>query len=207
MEKSAAVSAAVLGAVFLAAAAPMVFAQTAAPGSQAKADHPVQIELTSKLESRSAAVGALVAAKLLEPVVLGGNTISKGAKLTGKVTAATPGQSIAFAFDMIEAKGKAPEAIHADVLSVAPKTSLSDAGPSGHDLPMSGTASQQAAQGGMGQNERSGELPDLPLGSTIKGVTLAPSSDAMTATLTSGKDFKIDSGARMEVGLWTGAAK
>ena len=194
-----------LSMAFLAAAATLVLAQSTATGSQVKADHPVQIELTSKLETKSAAVGTPVMAKLLEPAGIAGTTLPKGAKLTGKVTAVTPGQSITIAFDTIEAKGKAAEAIHADVLSVAPKPSLSDAGPSASSIPMRNTAVQQAGTTGMGQQVQSDGLPDLPVGSTIKGVTLAPPGDAASATLTYSKNFKLDSGARMEVGLWKGS--
>ena len=197
MKKVAVLSSAVLSAAVLLAVVPMVVAQ----GASVKAAHPVQVAITSKLDSKSVVVGAPVIAKLLESVAMGGTTVPKGAKLSGKVTAVTPGQSFSFAFDTLEAKGIAAEPVHADVISLAPKPSLGDAGPSGKDIPMSGTAAQAAAQGGMGQDMRSDELPDLAVGSTIKNATLASSSDAKTATVTYTKNVKLD-GTRMEVGLW-----
>ncbi|MHB1702063.1 MAG: hypothetical protein ACYCSN_18410 [Acidobacteriaceae bacterium] len=203
MKKAAALSLSFTVAVLAAAllfAAPLVVAQ----GSSAKAAHPVQVAITSKLDSKSVAVGTPVTAKLLESVAMGGTTIPKGAKLSGKVTAVTPGQSFSFAFDTLEAKGIAAEPVHADVVSLAPKPSLADAGATGKEVPMSGTAAQSAAHSGMGQIAGSSDLSDLPIGSTIKGVSLAASTDATTATVTYTKNVKLD-GTRMEVGLWTAA--
>lgn len=186
---------------------PTVPAQTTA--GHVAATHPVQVELTTKLTSKNAKVGDAVDAKLLEAADLGGTTIPKGSKLTGKVTAAKPGEaSVTVAFDTLECKGQAPKPVHADVLSLAPRRSLSESGPSGSSLPMRGTASQQAAQSGGSMSANEYQLADLPPGSTIKDVTLAagPEAAASATISSSGKDFKIDSGSRMEVGLWTDKA-
>lgn len=199
MKISAMLSAAAFSAASLLAASPMLFAD------QVKADHPVQVQLTSKVDSKSASVGAPIAAKLLEKANMGGTAVPAGSKLTGKVTAVSKG-SITLAFDTLEVKGRDPKAVHAEVVSVAPKPNLSDAGPSGSALPTPGRISDTAGTTGSSLNMQASDLlADLPVGSTIKGVTMVPSTDGSTVTLTSSKDLKLDSGTRMEVGLWTGS--
>ncbi|MHB1023553.1 MAG: hypothetical protein ACYC46_03635 [Acidobacteriaceae bacterium] len=167
---------------------------------------PVQFELVSKLDTKSAKVGEPVIAKLLESVTYDGNKISRGAKLLGKVTDVKPGvASLSINFETIEIKKDTPQPVHGVIVAVAPRPSLSDSGLSAHDLPQRGTAGQASAMTGMSMSESSDALPPLAPGSSIKGITLTSGNTvSLSGTFTSkSKNFKLDKGSRMAVGLWT----
>ena len=163
-------------------------------------------EITSKLDTKNATVGEAVTAKTLSSATLAnGTTIPKGAMLGGKVTAvqskASGGgtASLTISFDQIMPNKKAsPIPIHGTLLGVAPKPSLSDAGPNAANLPTGSTKSQVMTAGETGQSMNSSESggETVMMGSNLKNVTLA------SGTLTSSHgDIKFDHGTRIAVAL------
>lgn len=182
---------------------PAIFAQSGQP----LAKEAVLSALTSKLDTKKTKAGDAVTAKTLNPLTLNdGTVVPPGSKLTGKVTQAQSksagGATMAIEFDQLEKKGGAATPIHGVVSAVAP---LPDNGGGGgaanNDLPMRGTAAQNAAMTGVSQGAGSGEAP-LANGSSIKGVALqqAPAADG-SSVLSSEKDFKLETGTRLEIGL------
>jgi hypothetical protein len=165
--------------------------------------------LTSKVDTRKSKVGDTVTAKTLNPLQLtDGATLPPGTKLVGKVTQVQPKSSgtatLAIVFTEVEKKG-APMPVHGLLAAVAPEPSLSDAGGSTNDLPMGsgGNKGQTAGVVGTGINGNTAAQPSIQPGSSIKGVTLntAPSADGSSVLQSTEKDFKLESGTRLEIGL------
>ena len=166
--------------------------------------------LTSKVDTKKSKVGDTVTAKTLNPLQLtDGTTLPPGTKLVGKVTQVQPKSSgtatLAIVFTQVEKKGGAPMPVHGLLAAVAPEPSLSDSGGSTNDLPMGsgGNKAQTAGMAGTGINSNTAALPSIQPGSTIKGVTLntAPSADGSSVLQSTEKDFKLESGTRLEIGL------
>ncbi len=183
--------------------------------AQASAGQPLAKEavlsvLTSKLDTKKSKVGDPVAAKTLNSLTMSdGSVLPSGTKLTGKVTQVTPKSSgtatIAIAFDQLDKKGAAPMPIHGFLMAVAPEPSMADSGGGTKDLPMGGGGNQAQAAAATGTNINSGGNAVAPIqaGSSIKGVTLSttPAADGSSVLQSSDKDFKLDSGTRLEIGL------
>lgn len=165
-------------------------------------------EVTSKLDTKNATVGESVTAKTIAETTLeNGTTVPRGAILRGKVTAVQSKSSgggtasVTISFDQVApSKKAAPISIHGVLVGVAPKPSLSDAGPNAADLPTGSTKSQVMTAGETGQSidnsASAGET--VATGSSLKNVTLA------SGTLTSSHgDIKLDHGTRIAVTLQT----
>jgi hypothetical protein len=167
--------------------------------------------LTSKVDTKKSKVGDTVTAKTLNPLQLtDGTTLPPGTKLVGKVTQvqakSSGGATLGIVFTEVDKKGAAPMPVHGLLAAVAPEPSMSDAGGSTNDLPMGHGGSQAQAAAVTGSNIKTSStavLPSIEPGSTIKGVTLSPtpSADGSSVLQSSEKDFKLDSGTRLEVGL------
>jgi len=179
-----------------------------AQAGQPLAKEAVLSSLATKLDTKKSKVGDPVAAKTLNPLTLNdGTVVPSGSKLTGKITQVQPKSSgtatLAITFDQLEKKGSAPIPIHGSIEGVAP---LPDSGGGGgaanNDLPMRGTAAQNAAMTGVSSGGGGGEA-QIPNGSSIKGVTLnsAPAPDGSSVLQSTDKDIKLESGTRLEIGL------
>src|SRR5271155_361438 len=180
-------------------------AQQASAG-QALAKEAVLTSLTSKLDTKKTKVGDPVTVKTLNPVTLDdGSVLPTGSKITGKVTQVQPKSSgaatLAITFDQVEKKGGAPMPIHGLLAAIAPEPSMSSG--STNDLPMGsgGNKGQTAGMVGTGINGNTAAPQSIQPGSSIKGVTLSPGSDGSSVLQSTDKDFKLDSGTRLEIGL------
>ncbi|MGB8477792.1 MAG: hypothetical protein WCE63_02990 [Acidobacteriaceae bacterium] len=187
------------------AAAPS-FALQAGNSAYPTADSPLSAEITSKLDTKNATVGEVVTAKTLaEASLANGTAIPRGAVLNGKVTAVQSKSSgggtasVTISFDQVTPSKKAsPLAIHGVLAGVAPKPSLSDAGPDAANLPTGSTKSQvmTAGETGQGIDNSASAGETVATGSSLKNVALA------AGTLTSSHgDIKLDHGARIAVAL------
>ena len=183
-----------------------------APGQtgQPLAKEAVLCALTSKVDTKKSKVGDAVTAKTLNPLQLtDGTTLPSRTKLVGKLTQVQPKSSgtatVAIVFTEVEKKGAAPLPVHGLLAAVAPEPNLSDAGGSTNDLPMGsgGNKGQTAGLAGMGINSNTAAQPSIQPGSSIKGVTLdpAPAADGSSVLQSTEKDFKLDNGTRLEIGL------
>ena len=166
--------------------------------------------LTSKVDTKKSKVGDTVTAKTLNPLQLtDGTTLPSGSKLVGKVTQVQPKSSgtatVAIVFTEVDKKGAAPMPVKGLLAAVAPAPNMSDSSGGTNDLPMGsgGNKAQTAAMTGAGINAGGGSLPSIQPGSTVKGVTLnsSPSADGSSVLQSTDKDFKLENGTRLEVGL------
>jgi hypothetical protein len=192
-------------ALFL-SAVPALVAQEASSG-QPLAKEAVLSSLSGKLDTKKTKVNDSVTAKTLLPLHLSdGSTLPSGTKLSGKVTQVQPKSSgtatLAIVFDQMERKGAAPVPVHGLILAIAPLPDSASGGTAANGLPMRGTAAQNAAMTGASAGPGGGES-SIPLGSTVDGVTLnpTPAADGSSVLQSSGKDIKLDSGTRLEIGL------
>jgi hypothetical protein len=174
------------------------------------ATEPVLSVLTVKLDTKKSKVGDPVAAKTLNSLTLSdGGVLPSGTKLTGKVTQVTPKSSgnptIAIAFDQLEKKGAAPMPVHGSLMAVAPEPTLAEQGPTKDFSSGRGNSAMTgaAASPGAGTLSTSSALPSIQPGSSIKGVVLnpTPSADGSSVLQSTDKDFKLDSGTRLEIAL------
>jgi hypothetical protein len=175
---------------------------------QPLAKEAVLCSLTGKLDTKKSKVGDPVTAKTLNPLTLtDGTVIPAGSKITGKVTQVQPksggNASLAIEFDQLEKKGGPAIAVRGLIAGIAPLPDMGGGGgAANNDLPMKGTAAQNAAMTGMGMGPGGGESA-IPSGSSIKGVELksAPTADGSSVLESGGKDIKLESGTRLEIGL------
>jgi hypothetical protein len=193
----------------------VLIASTLLPGALGQTGQPLAKEavlcaLTSKVDSKKSKVGDTVTAKTLNPLQLtDGTTLPTGTKLVGKVTQVQAKSSgtatVGIVFTEVDKKGGAPMPVHGLLAAVAPEASLSDSGGSTNDLPMGSGGNKGQAAGVMGTaiNGKTAEQPSIQPGSTIKGVVLntTPSADGSSVLQSTEKDFKLDSGTRLEIGL------
>jgi hypothetical protein len=169
--------------------------------------------LTSKLDTKKTKVGDPVTAKTLNALTLtDGTVLPSGSKLTGKVTQAQPksggGATLAIEFDQLEKKGAAATPVHGLIVAIAPIPDLGNSGgAAGNDLPGRGSAAQNASMSGMSTGPGSEAQPSIPAGSSIKGVVLNPTAaaDGSSVLQSPEKDFKLETGTRLEIGLTTPA--
>jgi hypothetical protein len=187
--------------------APALQAQQA---GQPLAKQAVLSALTSKLDTKKSKVGDPVSAKTLVPLTLNDSSVlPAGTKLVGKVTQVQSKSSgtatLAIVFDQVEKKGAAPMPVHGLIAAIAPEPSLSESGGSTNDLPMGsgGNKGQTAGLTGTGINGNTAAPAQIQPGSSIKGVTLSPSPspDGSSVLQSTEKDFKLDNGTRLEIGL------
>src|SRR5271170_6491244 len=146
--------------------------QAQASSGQPLAKEAVLTSLTSKLDTKKTKVGDPVSAKTLNPLTLNdGSVVPSGSKILGKVTQVQPKSSgtatLAISFDQLEKKGSAPMPVHGLIAGVAPMPDLASSGAAGNDLPLRGTAAQNAAQTGASLGPGSGPEA-IPAGSSIK---------------------------------------
>ena len=207
----------IMGLTTAAAISLSIFACTPPSLAQAAAGQPLAKEavlssLTSKLDTKKSKVGDPVTAKTLNPLTLtDGTVLPPGTKITGKVTQVQPKSSgsatLGLVFDQVEKKGSAPTPVHGMLAAISPAPNLSDSGGSTNDLPMGagGNKAQTASMTGTGINGNTGPLANIQPGSSIKGVTLntTPAADGSSVLQSNDKDFKLDNGTRLEIGLDT----
>ena len=183
-------------------------AQAAKPG-QALAKEAVLSSLTTKLDTKKNKVGDPVSAKTLNPLTLNdGTVIPSGSKLTGKLTQvqakSTGSATLGITFDQLEKKGAQPLPVLGLIEGIAPLPDLGGGGgAANNDLPMKGTAAQNAAQTGASMGPGGGSESAIASGSSIKGVNLnpAPAADGASILQSSDKDIKLETGTRLEIGL------
>jgi hypothetical protein len=168
--------------------------------------------LTCKLDTKKSKAGDPVTAKTLNPLKLNdGTVLPRGTILTGKVTqvqAKSSGSAaLAIVFDQLETtKGAVPMPVHGLLAAVAPAPSLSDAGGSTSDLPLGSggdSKGQIAALTGTGFGGPDAPLPPIQPGCSIKGVVLSniPAADGSSVLQSTDKDFRLENGTRLEIGL------
>ena len=191
-------------ALFL-SAAPAVVAQASA--GQPLAKETVLSSLSGKLDTKKTKVNDIVTAKTLAPLHLSdGSTLPTGTKLIGKATQVQSKSSgtatLAIVFDQMEKKGSAAIPVHGVILGIAPMPDSASGGAAANGLPLRGTASQNAAITGVGTGPGGGDGP-IPAGSSVDGVTLnpTPAADGSSVLQSTGKDIKLESGTRLEIGL------
>ena len=192
------------------AAAVQLQAQQASLGAPL-AKEAVLSSLTSKVDTKKSKVGDTVTAKTLNPLQLtDGTTLPPGTKLVGKVTQVQPKSSgtatVAIVFTEVDKKGGAPMPVHGLIAAVAPEPSMSDSGGSTNDLPMGHGGNQGSGRrhhGDQYHTSSNAALPSIQPGSSVKGVTLSPTpaADGSSVLQSTEKDFKLDNGTRLEVGL------
>lgn len=175
----------------------------------------VPAEIKGKVDTKDAKTGDTITAKTLNAVKLGDSTlIPKGSILSGKVVhvcsraAGNGTASLDVLFNQVQpGKKAAPVTVHGLLIAIAPRPSLSDAGPSTSDLPMVG-AEQGIALAAAGTSSSSevysvkhtGDNAGIPMGSSLHGVALAGANDTAPGRLTSSKeDIKLESGMRIGV--------
>ena len=173
------------------------------------ANSPIYAELNSKLDTRKARVGETVTAKTIAQALMSdGKSAPKGSVLTGKVSevqsksAGSGTASIMVTFDQIRpGKHAAPVSIHGIIVGIAPKPYLENSSASGADLPLASTRSQLNTPAVMGQNVENsgGSQESAALGSRVRHVTLASSTDKDAGTLSSHRDFKLNRGTRIAI--------
>lgn len=174
----------------------------------------VLAELTSKLDTKSAKAGDAVTAKTLaELKMIDGAMLPKGSKLSGKVTqveskASGNGMaSVSILFDQVTIKGGQSKPIQGVLVAISPRPSLSDESASSAALPTASTrsvASTAVATGaGLNATAERGENSSMPPGSSLKGVQLDSklNADGSAPLRSTGKDIRLESGMRIEVGL------
>jgi hypothetical protein len=156
----------------------------------AAATNPIQLTLTSKIDSKSAKVGDVVIAKTASKTDFGGASFPSGSSLVGKITAAShQPSSVTIELDSFQTKGQPTIPVQATIVAVAPppEDSSSLSLPSGK----AGYVNPNPVS-----RKESSDASDLTSpGSSVKNVTLQDN------TLTSNKDFKLSSGFRMAVTL------
>lgn len=175
--------------VSTAALAPAVMAQAAQPSQPAPVPA-VAVSLETKLDTKTAKAGDVVSAKLLQDGKVGGTKFPSGSHLLGKITSVEP-DTLVLLFDSVQIKKAEPVPVHAGLAAIAP--------PYDAIAPSPGMGEPTNAGSGAAPNP----LAMTALGSSIKGVTLTSAKTADTSgTLSSTKDFKLDKGTRMWVGLF-----
>lgn len=108
---------------------------------------PVNAELVSKLDSKTAKTGDNVVAQTTSSVkTADGTEIPKGSKLMGHVIAAQPSASgtnsqVALLFDHVEIKGGQSLAVHSQIQSIAPSGGAEPAGAASAGVPSGGAMS------------------------------------------------------------------
>lgn len=200
--------------------------------SQAPASAPAQAnavvmvaKIDGKLSTKNAKVGDTLSAKILRSWKLtDGTEIPKGSKITGKVALVKSKKDgngtsmLSFRLDQIEIKGGAPVPVHGMVVaigpSLAPKDGLGANSVLGRNTnPQSGTGVTAASQGtgssngidpstglgGVGAKDED----NIPLGSTMPGVSLGRHLDADWTTILQGvkEDIDLDSDVLIKIQL------
>jgi hypothetical protein len=202
-------------------------ASTAAPAVEMS---PVNGELVSKLDSKTAKAGDSVVVQTKSSVkTADGTEIPKGAKLVGHVMAARPSAAgensqVALQFDHVELKGGQSVPIHSQIQSIAPAGSSASASASSNpSAGGSGSASgaQQAASGNSGTAPAAAGAPapgtivartgNIAIRTTsIPGVVVAnnapgqqdPRMGQSSGILIGAKqDIELDGGTQMVVGV------
>jgi hypothetical protein len=169
-------------------------AQAASPDAANSAAAPVEMrpvngELVSKLDSKSAKAGDQVVVKTSEEVkTADGTVIPKGSKLVGHVakvqshSQGSENSAVGIQFDHAELKGGQSVAIESVIKSVAP--AQGDVAPSAPDSMASPTGAGAPAGGGMASNRGSGTTSNA--GSSANTVGPSPTTPGADSSSSSG---------------------
>jgi hypothetical protein len=202
-----------------------VFNQAFCQAPAAQAAGPVMVaKIDGKLNTKNAKAGDVISAKITKSWKLtDGTEIPKGSKITGKVSIVKSkkdgnGNSmLSFRLDEIDVKGSAPVPIHGTVVaigpSLAPKDGLGANSDLGRNTPQPGMGVTDAPQGTRSSKKtdpnavmggpNTKDEDDIPLGSTMPGVSLGHDPDAAGATILQGvhQDIDLDSDVLIKVQL------
>lgn len=200
----------------------------AAPAAQpaAQAAGVVMVaKIDGKLSTKNAKAGDVISAKILKSWKLtDGTEIPKGSKITGKVSIikskkdGNGNSMVSFRLDEIDVKGSAAIPVHGMVVaigpSLAPKDGLGANSVLGRNTnPQGGTGVTAASQGtgssnGIDPNAGLGgpnvrDEDNIPLGSTMPGVSLGRHLDADWTTILQGvkEDIDLDQDVLIKVQL------
>jgi len=202
-----------------------------APASAQTGDTVMVAKIDGKLSTKNAKVGDPISAKILASWKLtDGTEIPKGSKIVGKVAAIKSKKDgggtsmMSFSLDEIDVKGSAAVPIHGVVVaigpSLAPKDDLgpnSDLGRNTNTQPGTGmTAAPPGTGASKGSRSSNGIDPNagpggpnvkdennIPMGSSMPGVSLGRGPDANGATILQGakKDIDLDQDVLIKVQL------
>jgi len=196
----------------------------AAPAAQS-AGLVMVAKIDGKLSTRNAKVGDAISAKILKSWKLtDGTEIPKGSKITGKVALikskkdGNGNSMVSFRLDEIDVKGGAAIPVHGMVVAIGPSLAPKDGlGPNSvlgrNTNPQTGTGVTAASQGtgssngidpsvGLGGPNVKDE-DNIPLGSTMPGVSLGRHLDADWTTILQGvkEDIDLDQDVLIKVQL------
>ncbi|WP_035350296.1 hypothetical protein [Edaphobacter aggregans] len=136
---------------------------TANPTASAIEMSPINGELVSKLDSKTAKTGdSVVVQTKTSAKTADGTEIPKGSKLVGRVIGAQPGgagenSQVALLFDHVELKGGQSVPVHSQIQSIAPAGGAASAsGPAAMSGPPAGSSSNPSASGTRSGGEASG---------------------------------------------------
>jgi len=174
--------------------APATPSQTADAASQSSAPlqlSPVQGELVSKLDTKTAKTGDNIIVQTKSSVkIADGTDIPKGSKLVGHVVAVKPSEAgatsqVALQFDHIELAGGQNLAVHSQIQSIAPPGGAADASASAAAPAMSAPAASgsPSPNAAVGSNRPSGATQ--PAGGESTATTApsgAPAAGTVVAT-------------------------
>jgi hypothetical protein len=202
-----------------------------APASEQSGGLVMVAKIDGKLSTKNAKVGDAISAKILRSWKLtDGTEIPKGSKISGKVASVKSkkeggGNSmLSFQLDEIDVKGSAAVPIHGVVVAIGPSLAPKDdlgansdlgrnpnpQGGAGMTPPMPATRSPRGAGSSNGVDPNAGpgsanvgDEDNIPLGSTMPGVSLERHMDADGTTTLQGahEDIDLDSAVLIKVQL------
>ena len=165
--------------------------QTAAPETPAAEMSPVNGELVSKLDSKTAKTGDSVVVQTKTSVkTADGTEIPKGSKLMGHVMGVHPSTAgdnsqVVLQFDHVELKGGQSLPVHSQIQSIAPaagaaSAAMSAAPAAGSSNPDSSNPGSSSA-GASGTNNRASGAPQSAAGGDSGAATTAPAAGTVVA--------------------------
>jgi len=206
-------------------------AYSQAPAGEQSGGLVMVARIDGKLSTKNAKVGDVITAKILKSWKLtDGTEIPKGSKISGKVASVKSkkeggGNSmLSFQLDEIDVKGSAPVPIHGVVVAIGPSLAPKDdlgansdlgrnpnpQGGAGMTPPLPATRSPRGAGSSSGVDPNAGpgsanigDEDNIPLGSTMPGVSLERHVDADGTTTLQGahEDIDLDSAVLIKVQL------
>jgi len=162
--------------------------QAAAPETAAAGMSPVNAELISKLDSKTAKTGDSVVVQTKASIkTADGTEIPKGSKLVGHVLAAKPSaegdnSQVALQFDHFELKGGQNLLVHSQIQSIAPAGgAASTRGPGAMSGPTAGGSSNPSTSGTNGGSRASGAQQGTGADSGATAENGAPAAGTVVA--------------------------
>jgi hypothetical protein len=146
---------------------------------------PVNGELVSKLDSKTAKTGDSVVVQTKAPVkTADGTEIPKGSKLVGRVLGAKPSEAgensqMVLQFDHFELKGGQNLPVHSQIQSIAPAGGASASGSGAMSGPPSGGSSNPNPNGANGSSRASGTPQSTGSGAAAENT--APAAGTVVA--------------------------